>query len=115
MLVYSLLTEKIGIAGRMMSGSKSGYRERYPDNVAIFNANICAGQTKVWWGDIDLTNSAEDLKQIAIQSGETLHVLFEMDGRFENEDKPLIKNAVATFNPDGTVKLSDYAKGKLSV
>ena len=110
MLVYSLLTEKLGISGRMISGSKSGYRERFPDNLAIFNANVCVEGKKIWYGDIDVTQSAEDLKEIAIKSGETIHILYEMDARFEFENDPQIKNAAVTIRPDGTIVLSERLK-----
>ena len=114
MLVYSLLTEKLGISGRMISGSKSGYRERFPDNLAIFNANICVEGKKIWFGDIDVTQSAEDLKEIAIKSGETIHILYEMDARFEFENDPQIKNAAVTIRPDGTIVLAEGLKERFT-
>ena len=112
MLAYSLLVEKLGISGRIISGSKSGYRERRPNNLAIFNANICVEKTKIWYGDIDITESIDDLKQIAIQTGETLQVLYEMDARFEYEDDPQIQNAAMIINPDGTVVLHERLRDK---
>jgi hypothetical protein len=112
MLAYSLLVEKLGISGRMISGSKSGYRERKPNNLAIFNANICVEKTKIWYGDIDLTESIDDLKMIAIQTGETLYVLYEMDARFEHEEDPQIQNAAVVILPDGTVNLHEWLRDK---
>lgn len=107
MLVYSLLVEKLGIPGRMISGSKSGYRDANPDNLAIFNANICVDGKKIWYGDLDVTKSAEDLKEIAIKSGETIQILYEMDARFEYEENPQIGKAAVTVKPDGTITLNE--------
>lgn len=75
------------IMGRMISVSKSRYREMYPDNTVYFNANIFTlSDGKIWWGDIDLTLDREKLKLIASELGEDLFILREMDGRFENEE-----------------------------
>jgi hypothetical protein len=105
MTVQQLINEKIGWAGRMISGSKSGYRMSNPNNLAVFNANICTKDAKVWWGDIDLTKSKFDLLQIAEAIGEEVYVLFEMDGRFENEASPKLDRAIAIFYPNQTVNL----------
>ena len=104
-MITQLLNEKIGWNGRMISGSKSGYRDRYPKNLAVFNSNICTKEGKVWWGDIDITLSKDALSEIATETGETIYVLYEMDGRFENEVKPILSRAVATFLPDGTYSI----------
>ncbi len=78
--------------GRMLSTSKSRYREAYPESEVYFNANIFTKNLgKIWWGDIDLTTEGEILQSIANQTGEDLFVLYEMDGRFENEDLPFEK------------------------
>ena len=99
------LLYKLGWPGRMISASKSGYREQYPDNLSIFNANVCTDEGKIWWGDIDVTLSKEDLINLAVGTGKTVYVLYEMDGRFENEDNPKIEEAAVKFLPDGTVEL----------
>lgn len=113
MTAQQLINEKIGWAGRLVSGSKSSYRMNHPDNFVIFNSNICTKIGKIWCGDIDLTKSKQDLLDIAEATGEELYVLFEMDGRFENEDSPKIDMAAAVFYPNQTVKvresLSEYA------
>jgi hypothetical protein len=107
----NLLTEQLSIAigfpGCMISGSKSGYRAAHPDNFAIFNANICTNSGKIWFGDIDLTLKKEDLCELAKAHAETLYVLYEMDGRFENEQSPLLEKAAITFLPDGSFKVAD--------
>jgi len=105
MTVEQLINEKIGWAGRMISGSKSGYRVLHPNNFAIFNSNICTKNGKIWWGDIDLTKSKQDLLDIAESAGEEIYVLFEMDGRFENEDSPKLDKAVVIFYPGQTFKV----------
>jgi prolyl oligopeptidase PreP (S9A serine peptidase family) len=75
------------LAGRLISYSKSSYREKNPDNEVYFNANIFVlGEGKVWYGDIDVTKDREKLERIASASGNDLFILREFDGRFENED-----------------------------
>jgi len=75
------------VTGRLLSYSKSSYREKNPDNEVYFNANIFVlGEGKVWYGDIDVTKDREKLERIAKTSGNDLFILREMDGRFENED-----------------------------
>lgn len=99
------LLYKLGWPGRMISASKSGYRDQYPDNLSIFNANVCTDEGKIWWGDIDVTISKDDLTNLAVELGKTIYVLYEMDGRFENEDNPKISEAVVKFFPDGTFEI----------
>ena len=89
--------------GRMVSSSKSAYRELYPENDVLFNANIFAlGKGKIWWGDVDLTADWETLEKIASELGKSLFVLREMDGRFEWEessDERVINTAYAEIKP----------------
>ena len=84
--------------GRMISGSKSGYRRANPNSVCHFNANIVTiNDGKVWYGDLDLTKDAEALKLVAKETNTIIYVLREADGRFGEEGKPsveLIKRAV---------------------
>ena len=100
----------LGYSGRMLSSSKSGYRERYPKNFVIFNSNICTESCKIWYGDIDLTFDQEKLEILANALDERIYVLYEMDARFENEDKPLLQKAAIIFSPEGPYKLSDRVK-----
>jgi hypothetical protein len=104
--VFSIL----GYPGKMISGSKSGYCKRFPDNFAIFNANVCAGKNKIWHGDIDLTKSKDDLLRLASELNEQIFILYEMDGRFENEKSPRIENYAAVFNPDNTCNVATRLK-----
>jgi hypothetical protein len=84
--------------GRMIGGSKSGYSSQHPDELIVFNANILMlDYGKVWYGDLNLTEDYLVLKDIAKSLNSTLYVLWESDGRFGDENKPideLIKKAV---------------------
>jgi hypothetical protein len=85
--LYKLFIDNGLMMGRMISGSKSGYRERYPDNLVVFNANIATkSRGKIWYGDLDVTLDYEKLASVAEALKEDLFVLYEMDGRFENEN-----------------------------
>jgi hypothetical protein len=97
----------LGHSGKMLSLSKSNYREKYPENFVIFNSNIACIEGKVWYGDIDLTLSADLLREIAILSEESIYVLYEMDARFENEKTPKLERAAVIFYPDGSLKIRE--------
>lgn len=86
---------------RMLSGSKSFYRSKYPSNEVYFNANIfIEGIGKVWYGDIDLTLDSEKLQEVANQIKKPFFVLSEMSGRFEFQDREDYKEvARASFYP----------------
>ena len=52
--------------GRMISQSKSGYRDRHPQHDVMFNANIIIeGANKAWFGDLDITIDRPLLEEIA--------------------------------------------------
>jgi hypothetical protein len=89
----------LGHPGRMISGSKSGYRNRFPDNRPVFNANVCVESGKIWYGDLDLTLDGEKLQQLADELDEKVYVLYEMDARFENEESPLLDRAIEKYDP----------------
>ncbi len=75
------------ILARMIGGSKSIYRKEYPKDLAIFNANVFMKDVgKVWYGDLNLTEEYMVLKSIADSLDTTLYVLWEMDGRFGEEN-----------------------------
>jgi hypothetical protein len=91
--------EKNGfISGRMISYSKSGYLEKYPENQVYFNCNVfLLGEGKVWYGDLDITKDKDSLEKIASDLGRDLYILREMDGRFGNEnldDSEIIRRSV---------------------
>jgi hypothetical protein len=98
----------IGWEGRMISGSKSGYCRNNPDNLAVFNANLVVDMdppTKIWYGDLDLTLDLPKLLELSREIGLDVLVLWEWDGRFENEEKPRVDSSVLRVRPDGTHKL----------
>jgi hypothetical protein len=103
-----LFTAKIGICGKLISWSKSGYRENYPRNLAIFNSNIVVDGKKVWFGDIDLTISKSILKSIAAEEKIDIYVLREMSARFDNEETPDLSEPVAVYYKGETIKYDPY-------
>ena len=92
--------------GRLISGSKSGYRQIFPNNLVVFNANILTKKGgKVWYGDLDVTLDFYSLKDVADELGEDLYILYESDARFGNENEPikkLIKKAVTIIKAEST-------------
>jgi len=56
--------------GRMISGSKSGYRSRFPENDVVFNACIFTNRHElfqsygIWHGDLDITKDKETLQKL---------------------------------------------------
>lgn len=97
----------LGANGKMISASKSGYRQNNPENLSIFNANLCTKNEKIWWGDMDVTREQHIIGDLAYILGEDLYILYEMDGRFENEDKPIINRYAVKFFYDGGCELSN--------
>ena len=101
--------------GRMIGGSKSYYRKEHPDDLIIFNANVLMSDYgKVWYGDLNLTEDYLVLKDIAQSLNSTLYVLWEMDGRFGDENKSideLIKKAV--WNTDDEIPTKEWYKKKM--
>jgi hypothetical protein len=91
------------IPGRMLSWSKSGYREKFPENEVYFNANIfLLGEGKVWYGDLDVTRDFSILQKIASSLGKSIYILRELDGRLDKEDlsdSEILKFSVKTINP----------------
>lgn len=102
-----ILFDHLGFNGAMICGSKTMYRNAFPNNLTVFNANVCVGLEKVWWGDLDVTISKDKLISLSKVLNDVVFVLYEMDGRFENEDEPLINNYVVKFSPDGTYQLGE--------
>ena len=105
----------LGMSGRMISFSKSGYIQRHPKHIVIFNSNICTEGGKIWQGDIDVTLAKDALLDLAREIDRKVYVLYEMDGRFENEDSPKLNRAVATFFPDGTYLLNKDLQSTLTL
>jgi hypothetical protein len=84
--------------GRMISANKKSKEGAY------YNANIFTeGHGKVWYGDIDTIKDKFKLQTVADFIGKPIYILREMDGRFENQYRPIeevVKVAVATINPE---------------
>lgn len=97
--------EILGYMGRMIGMSKSGYCQRKPRHLVIFNANVCTQKEKIWFGDLDITLDKEKLSTLAKTLKEDIYVLYEMDGRFENEDSPLTNAHIVKFTPEGHLVL----------
>jgi hypothetical protein len=94
-----LVNNVLGMCGRMLSGSKSGYDKAHPGNVVVFNANVCTKKLgKIWFGDIDVTRDEAKLKELAGKLGEPVYVLYEQDARFENETNPKFDMARAVID-----------------
>lgn len=96
----TIIAEKLlGSMGRMVGGSKSIYRYDNPKNLVVFNSNVfnIHGE-KLWYGDLDLTLDHLKLKKLSMELSEDLYVLYEMDGRFDNETDPKLANAVAVIS-----------------
>lgn len=113
-LYQEVAREILGSPGKMIGASKSGYNQMYPDHIVVFNSNIFMGKFKLWFGDIDITDSLDSLKELASSVGEKIYVLFEMDGRFGNEKNPHLENAVVMINPDGQVTFKDHIQSLLN-
>lgn len=82
--------------GRMVGGSKSGYRKMCPDNLVVFNARIYdektfekhknkkikdffAGQDiELWYGDIDFNKDIKILSEISRELKMSLVITQEM-------------------------------------
>jgi hypothetical protein len=109
-MTNKIILNHLGIDGRMISGSKSGYRRQFPKSVAVFNANIIVESApgifeKIWYGDLDITQDEVALRKIALELGKKIWVLPELAARFEHEDKPMMGQFV--FMTDG----KDYELG----
>lgn len=103
-----LARQILGMCGKMISVSKSGYIQRNPRNLTIFNANICTRKEKIWFGDLDVTLSKNSLIQLAQKLNENVYVLYEMDGIFDNEETPLISRHVVCFTTAGELLLGHH-------
>jgi len=90
----------LGTCGRLVSSSKTGYWARYPDNLVVFNANLCTKWGKFWFGDMDVTREFDTVQKLADELKETVYVLSEHDARFEYEDSPRLEKARKVITPN---------------
>jgi hypothetical protein len=97
------LLATVGPSGRMISFSKSRYREAHPAHLAVFNANICLspGCKVIWHGDLDLTEDEPLLHNLARRTGTIVYVLYQHDGHFASDESPVIEEAVFSVTPSG--------------
>ena len=106
----SIFYKHLGMNGRMLSGSKSGYGDAYPTRVPIFNANICAKEYgKLWYGDIDVTIDEKDLITLAKELNTTLYLFYEMDARFEKSKNIDYNRAIFKIDALGCLPLERMA------
>ncbi len=103
--IKQTIKEILGPEGRIITMSKSSYTAKNPSNLVVYNANMCLGDKKVWYGDIDISISREELQSIAKVLNGEVSVLREMDGRFENDSAPLLDRFVYRVSPDGSESL----------
>ena len=77
--IIKIINKDLGYSGRMVSGSKGKYRDSNPNNIVYFNANIfIPNYSKVWYGDIDLTEDKEILELIKQNSGKYQKEIYEL-------------------------------------
>ena len=91
--IYKLFDLNFGFPGRLLETSKSNADIIHNGNIVIEDYG------KIWYGDIHKINDQEKLQKLADKLNKKIFVLREMDGRFENENNPLIDKAVLTFIP----------------
>jgi hypothetical protein len=71
---------------------------------------------KVWHGDLNLTEDYLVLKDIAKSLNTTLYVLWESDGRFGEENKPLTALLdKAAWSTDDTKPTKEWYLNKLNI
>jgi hypothetical protein len=103
----TIVEKYLGNSGRMIGSSKGRYKEANPDNLVVFNSNIYTkSMGKIWYGDIDITLSLSDLKNMSREMNEEFMVLPEMAMRFEYENDPKLEDFVIIVKPDMTCILA---------
>jgi hypothetical protein len=99
----------------LIGGAKWEYTDKHRGDLIVFNANVLMpGYGKVWYGDLNLTKDYIILKSIADSLDTTLYILWESDGRFGEENKPideLIKKSVWNTTDDKPNK--EWYKNKM--
>lgn len=80
--VNKIMLKNVGMAGRLISMSKSAYRRSYPNHVVLFNAAVIAmfpnkQPAHIWSGDLDLSLDEPKIKAAAEEIGAVLYVLPE--------------------------------------
>lgn len=77
--IGEIAVEILGDHGRLLSMSKTAYRDEHPDHLVYFNACIFDGHklsprrrrkaTQLWFGDLDLTLDEAKLQELADRIG----------------------------------------------
>lgn len=93
-MINEIINQKLGIPGAMISSDKELYIEEHPTHKVFFNGNIIIDNKKVWFGDIDVTYKSKIIQELADELNKNIYIIPESDGRFDNEEKPLLHNAV---------------------
>jgi len=76
--------------GRMIAANKSDYCKEHQGDLVIFNANIITKtHGKVWYGDLNINEDFDNLKNVADQLNEDLYILVEGEARFGYENRPI--------------------------
>lgn len=74
----------LGTSGRMLSASKSMYRDKFPDHKIYFNACLFDKDLKqIWYGDIDLDIDKESLQMLANYLKEPIYLTIEQPFRWD--------------------------------
>ena len=96
---------------RLISFSKTVYRNTFPTNKVIFNSNIITSEGKSWFGDIDVTRDIKILTAISNEINEPLYILREMDcwDNIEKEEvEEYCKKAIYIVNQQGEILDSPF-------
>ena len=104
--MVDIIENKLGDRGSILTVYKVKYRKTHPDNLIIFNSSIIVNDEKIWYGDIDLTESKDSLIELSKTINNNIYVLFGPDKRLHNENILDINNFVMVYSPDGTYKLN---------
>jgi hypothetical protein len=113
-VIMEIFRKHLLYGGRMISGSKSGYRERHPDNDVIFNARIFTPKLLcAWWGDLDITLDNKALQEVCNELGEEMIVTTESVSWYAEDKKykDIEKYAHAKFIPTSKVYYSRVYDG----
>lgn len=105
-----LAREFFGHPGRMVSGSKGRYGVANPSHFTVFNGNLCTDDGKIWYGDVDVTLDLPKLRDLAKALKESIYLLYESDGRFQNKAEPKLSRAVVQVTPKGEVTIREDLK-----
>jgi len=88
--IYVIFAINNLMMGRMIAEHKGEYALEHQGELVIFNANIITlTHGKIWYGDINVTQDFDNLKNIADTIKEDLYILTEYDARWGSEDLPI--------------------------